>query len=502
MSKRLRTIIISSVAVLLLLAAVLVVGLLPQNLGQSSSQNASSSISQNDVPDEYGEIPIYAFNSDQLLMAEVENKLGGFTLVKKGEDKYVLEGMEDYALNSDSVTAITTNAAQLSATKLISEHPDDLEPYGLAEPIAKVKLSFDTGEVVEIWIGETSATGSKYIYIKSSDKIYLTYGGWSSVFEYRYTFYLDMTVVDDIETDEDGKDIDPHVKKISYFGKGLKTPIILEENPEYIAEVERLDAVEDGEKVEAKVLPAQYVFLSPFKADASNDSFAGKQYDYFGLTAEEIYSPNPTAKDFKDCGLDDPYMNIELVTAKRTIKIKLGGTLTYNEKPCFYVSSSDRDSIFIVSSEYFTFFKEDMIDYMSAIVVNVMIDDIKDLTIQHGKDKYVFETTGEGEDLVIRYNGKKLSTSEYRDLYQLIMLVYCEESVEPGQYKGDGDFTITYTYRDKEKVDVVEYVKVASRKYMIRLNGSDLGLVRSKYVDTLALGITEFINGRDVPSTY
>ena len=53
--------------------------------------------------------------------------------------------------------------------------------------------------------------------------------------------------------------------------------------------------------------------------------------------------------------------------------------------------------------------------------------------------------------------GKKMSTAEYRDLYQLIMLAYCEESVQPGQYKGEADLKITYKYRNKEKVDVIEY---------------------------------------------
>ena len=97
---------------------------------------------------------------------------------------------------------------------------------------------------------------------------------------------------------------------------------------------------------------------------------------------------------------------------------------------------------------------------------------------------------------------KKMSTKEFRDLYQLVMLALCEESVEPDTYSGDPDLKITYTYRGKEKVDTVEYVKVATRKYMIRKNGSDLALCRSKHVDSLINGIEKFIAGSDVPAGY
>jgi hypothetical protein len=168
----------------------------------------------------------------------------------------------------------------------------------------------------------------------------------------------------------------------------------------------------------------------------------------------------------------------------------------------YYAMTNERKPIFIVDANDFTFFDEDLIKYMSAIVVNVMIDEIKTLTFDIGDKKYVFESSGEGEDLVVRWDGKKMSTEEYRDLYTLVMLTYCEESVEPGKYKGDADVKITYTYREREKVDVIEYVKAETRKYLIRLNGSDLALVRSKYVDTLCYGVEAYISGKDVPSDY
>jgi len=502
MSKRLRTIIIAAAAALLLGAAVLIVSIIPQESENNNSGNTSSSIAGSEAPDASGYITVYSFDADQVRRIEVKNEHGSYAVKYLKEDEYTLEGMEEYEVDFDSIETLLTSCMEFLASKVIAENPTDLAPYGLKEPAAQARITYDTGEVIEASIGDTSSSGSRYVYLKGNDKIYLVPSGWSTVFEDKYSNFLDLTVVDAIETDEDGNEIDPHVKKISYFGKGLENPIILEENPEYVAEKKRLEEAEEGETLEATVNAAQFIFTSPFKADVSNGNFEGMQYAYYGLTAYDIYALRPTAKDLKACGLDDPYVTVEVVDAKQTIKIKLGNTVTIGEEEYYYAVASGKTPIYLVDAVDFSFFEEDMINYMSAIVVNVMIDDIDTLTVEHGKDKYVFETSGDGEELVVRWNGKKMSTAEYRDLYQLVMLAYCEESVKPGEYKGDAELKITYTYRGKEKVDVVEYVKVEPRKYLIRRNGSDLALVRSKYVNTLVYGVTEFINGRDVPSDY
>lgn len=238
------------------------------------------------------------------------------------------------------------------------------------------------------------------------------------------------------------------------------------------------------------------------RADISDDAYVGLQNQYFGLTADDIYVLNPTASDKAKCGLSNPYVTIDITATKRNLKIMLGDKFEADDNVYYYAMTSERTPIFIVEASDFTFFEEDLINYMSAIVINVMIDEIDTLTVETGGKKHIFETSGEGDDLIVRWNGKKMSTQEYRDLYTLVMLAYCEESVEPGKYSGEPYLKLTYKYREREKIDTIEYIKAETRKYLIRLNGSDLALVRSKYVDTLVYGVEAFITGKDVPSDY
>ncbi len=499
-SARVRSIIIALLCLALLVGAALAVTFWPESKdkGEGSSSSASTSSEQ---MTELGYLPVYSYKQSQVRDISVENTLGGFNFKYVGEESWQLQEVKVAPKDAEELEDIILSATEFAATKLVAENPTDFKSYGLENPLGKVKITYSTGEELVAHIGDTNASGSVYVYLVNNDKIYVTDPGWSEPFLLKYTAYIDLSIVDPLETDEDGNDVDPHVTKITYTGKGVKNPIVIEENPEYVTQREEIENNESG-TTEATVNAAQFMFTSPMVADISNDAFESKQYEYYGLQATDIYVLKPTSADLAKCGLSTPYVTISITDKNGVTKINLGNKVTIGDNEYYYVTSSVKTPIFIVEASNFTFFEEDLIDYMSAIVVNVMIDDIKTLTVEMDGKKYVFEESGEGEELIARYNGKKLSTSEYRDFYQLVMLVLCEESVEPGQYKGDPELKITYTYREREKVDVIEYVKVATRKYMIRRNGSDLALVRSKYVDTLKYGIGELIAGRDVPSDY
>ena len=502
MSKRVRTIIIAAGVALLLGVLLVIVNILPSKQEENGSSSNSSGVASSEEMDVNGYIAVYSYNEDQLRKAEVKNQNGGYTINYVKKDTYSVDGVDEFEIDGEAISDLLSRAMQIYATKTIAENPTDLATYGLDEPTAEVKFSYDTGETIEILIGDASPSGGKYVFVKNSNKIYNVETSWTAMFEYKYTHFLNMTVTNPLEEDEDGNKIEVRVKKLTFKGTGLKNPIILVENPEYLAEVDRLENASSDEELEITTNAAQYLFESPFVADTANDAYAGKQYDYFGVLAEDIYKPNPTAKDISDCGLSSPYATVEYQTSKETVKISLGKSFEIDGEKYYYAMSSQRKALFVVNASDFSFFEEDMIDYISPIVVNVMIDEFKTMTAEYGGQKHVFEMSGEDDELVVRWNGKKMSTKEFRDLYQLVMLALCEESVEPNTYSGDPDLKLTYTYRNKDRVDTVEYIKVATRKYMIRKNGSDLALCRSKHVDSLINGIELFITGKDVPPGY
>lgn len=499
LSKRLKTIIAAALALVLLIGAVLAIEFWPEKEPEANVSSNIASVESDEQEDELGYINVFSYKESQVRDVTVKNEHGGFTLKYVKEDTFEVKGAEKFTVNETAVGSLLDSAKELPATKFIGENLENLELYEINDKSITVELNYDTGEKLNLVLGGLNSAGSRYVYYKQNKKLYLVESGWDDPFEKKLSGYLDLSISDGIAEDEEGNEVDPHVTKISYTGTEIKHPIVIEENPEYVAEQK---AIEEGEDVTGTVNKTQFIFTSPMRVDISDDAFVGLQNHYFGLGAHDIYALNPTAADKKKCGLTNPLVTIEVTATKRNLKIHLGNMLEIDGSYYYYAITNERTPIFIVDANDFTFFDEDLVDYMSSIVVNVMIDEIKTLTFETNGKKYVFEESGEGDELVVRWDGKKMSTKEYRDLYTLVMLAYCEESVEPGEYKGDADVKITYTYREREKVDVLEYVKVATRKYLIRLNGSDLALVRSKYVDTIVYGVEAFTTGKDVPSDY
>lgn len=497
MSKKIRNIIISAALVLVLGLIVFIISILPKpsdNTGSGSGNIASSEISLDSG------ISIFSYKSDEVRRVDVKNAHGSYTIsyVKDGEWKML--GYDEYPKNEDYYSTFIDACCQLSADKLIAESPEDMSVYGLSEPQATVTLNYSTSETLDIDIGSVSSSGGTYIYVKQNDKVYVVNSTWADYFTAKNTLFIDMTMVEGAELDEDGNQIDPKVQKISYTGRGVKYPIVIERNPYYDADYDRVMNSSNDGTLEQTVMYSPFMFTAPFEIDTSEDKF--DPYAYMELYAKDIEALKQTPALLNKYGLSNPYVTIDYVLLKKSYKINLGNYFEEDGEGYYYATVSGKSPIYIVEAVNVEFFKEDLIDYISPIVVNVLIDDIKTLTVKNKGVEYKFELSGTGDDLVCRWDGKKMSTAEFRDLYQLIMLVYSEESVEPNYYNGDAEFTLTYTYRNSQKVDTVEYVKADVRKYLIRLNGKDLALVRSKYVDTLAYGLTEFINGRDVPSDY
>ena len=391
MSKRVLTIVVAAAVAMLLGIMVVIINVIPDKSEGGSSSNTSSGItSSEEQKDVNGYLAVYSYDEDQMRKVEVKNQFGGYTVRYVKKDTYTVDGIEEFNINQESIDNLLTCTMQIYATKVIAENPTDLETYGLDKPVSEIKISYDTGETLEMLVGQTAPSGGKYVLLKNNKKIYTVSTNWTNLFEYKYTHFIDMTVTDDLETDEDGEQIKVRVKKLTFNGGGLKKPIILVENPEYLAEVDRLENASSGEELEVTANAAQYLFESPFVADTANDAYAGKQYDYFGLLAEDIYTPNPSAKDFADCGLDNPYATVEYVTSKETVKISLGKSFSIDSEKYFYASSTQRKAIFIVNASDFSFFEEDMIDYISPIVVNVMIDEFKTMTAEYNGKKHVF----------------------------------------------------------------------------------------------------------------
>lgn len=495
MSKRVRSIIAAAIALAVLIGILCAVTFWPEKEPSNESGSLSSGITSSEKTDIYGYIELITNRTHEIKTITAQNKNGGYTVTQVDKGVYSVKGAEKYSVSADIVEDIEATCIQFTGKKVICENPtpEQMELYGLVD-CSIATVSYTTGNSFTFYAGEFAASGDRYVYVKETDKVYTTVSGWAGIFDMGYTTLLDLYVVDDVQYDEDETPIDPNVKKISYTGPLCKKPVVVELNPDYVTELKNEEEIETTYN--------KFMYTSPISAEINDTTFEGKDTEYYGLRAYDAYTLNATAADLAATGLNNPGLKVEIIAAKRSDTLLIGNSVKIGDEDYIYVKNTAKSPIFLVEADTFDFYKADVIEYMSAIVINTHIDEIDTMSFEFGGKKYDFVSSGEGEALVVRYEGKKCSVKEYRDLYQLVMLAYCEESVDQGEYSGSSRLKITYKYRNREKVDTVEFLDVAVRKCLIRKNGTDLALVRSKYVDTLIFGVNEFLAGRNVPSDY
>ncbi len=495
MSKRVRSIIAAAVTLAILIGVLCAVMFWPEKEDVTEGGSLSSGITSSEKTDIYGYIELITNTTNEIKTITAQNKNGGYTVTQVDKGVYSVKGAEKYSVSEDIVEDIEATCIQFTGKKVICKNPDaeQMKFYGLND-CSIATVSYTTGDFFTFYAGDFAASGDRYVYVKETDTIYTTVSGWAGIFDKSYTALLDLYVVDDVQYDEDDSPIDPNVKKISYSGPLCKKPVVVEINPDYVTSLKNEDDTDTTYN--------KFMYTSPIKAEINDEAFEGFDTIYYGLTAHDAYTLNASATDLATTGLNNPQLTVEITAAKRKDTILIGNTVNIDDIEYVYVKNTAKEPIFLVEADTFDFYKADVVDYMSAIVINTHINDIDTMSFEFGGKKYDFKTTGKDDELVVRYDGKKCSLEEYRDLYQLVMLAYCEESVDQGQYSGPSKLKITYTYRNREKVDTVEFFDVAIRKCLIRKNGQDLALVRSKYVDTLIFGVNEFLAGRNVPSDY
>ena len=271
MSKRMRNILFAAAAVLVLGGLVLLLTLLPER--KKTPGTTSSGMTSSENKDMMGYIAVYEFKEEEIQKVEVQNEYGSFTVTVR-DKKLTISGTDGYAQNSSATDAFITSCMQFAATKVIADRPEDLTAYGITDKSPSVVLS-TTGEVLHLFIGDNSSNGI-YVYSRENEKVYLVESGWATPFLQKVTALLDLTIADGVSKDSDGNEIDPDVRKISYSGRGLKRPIVLQLNPEYTAQKESFSSASSGFKKDTATA-TQFIFTSPFEADISDDKFSGKQ---------------------------------------------------------------------------------------------------------------------------------------------------------------------------------------------------------------------------------
>ena len=161
---------------------------------------------------------------------------------------------------------------------------------------------------------------------------------------------------------------------------------------------------------------------------------------------------------------------------------------------------NDRKAIYAVTADALAMLKYNVEDFYFQFVFQEFIYKFKNMTVETPNKTYSFDIKHNTSDdtFTATSNGQKVDDALLSAYYQYLLTLAPE--VKPSYTDGETMFKATMTYKNTAKgKTVVELVKQTERRYLVRIDGNDLGIVTSTDFDHLVVYAEYVMNNQGIP---
>ena len=202
------------------------------------------------------------------------------------------------------------------------------------------------------------------------------------------------------------------------------------------------------------------------------------------LVAIDTYALHPDEATIKKYGLAEPELSVAIKYGSTTISFKAS---MYDYEQLYYAVMVDgRDAIYAVTADALSMLQNDLEKYYYSFVFQEFIYKFKTMTVETPDKTYTFDILHNPSDdtFTARSNGVKVDDALLSTYYQYFLTL--SPVVKPSYTDGEVALKATFNYNSESKGQVViELVKQSARRYLVRINGNDYGIVNSSDYDHL-----------------
>lgn len=493
MSKKIKTIIWSGVALVVLIAVTVVLVLTAPSQGENGSSTAS-----------VNSISLIKENYSDVESLHIKNQNDDYTIELVGEELWRIRDTMDLKQITYMYEQTLTYISTFSAVETIEENCADLSRYGLDDPQIIFESKYSNGNTYSFRIGLQTVDKSYYYLAKEGDNTVYTVAATSvaSLLYTRYS-YLDTEILESFDSDDSSAV--PVINRVQITRPDLASPIVLDE-------------AKDGELGETKIQQSYLVMREPQFSLIAETYTEKVVYDNFGLKANGIVKANITDADRKTYGFDNPTARYEMTyDDNTTVVLTLGSGFnasagfTEGERVAadkidtYFLMREDVDQIYTVAASDIAWLKVQPKDLISSSVVFPNIVDLSGFDIQvNGEDyKIVFnpgKDASDSSDYTATLNGKDADMDNVRTYMQLIMLTSVQD-ISSEKPTGTPKLSITYHYRNGQTVVVRVYV-AEDTTTIVTLNDQTVFVGRSGFVNKVAKESQNLAAGKAVDTEW
>ncbi len=530
MSKRILNIIIAALAVVALTATLVFIDVLfPSEEGvggekeeQSTSSTTGSADNEGSDSGSSGEettVLIVDKTKDAngktvknpIKQIEIALKEESFALVPDKDGILSVKAYADLPVASSVVEALVSNLALIEANRELESPAADAD-YGLDKPIT-FTVSYADGDLITYELGSKSPVSEEYYFrVQGMTKVYLVSSYFAGVVSLPSTAYVGTDLITAPTVEKDDANGAAVMRDITLSGRlhGDKTLTVRRTNSS------------DSDTMRLY----NYWVEKPYRRGANDEVASAAFGSAYSLTAEGAEYVRPSAKQKTDCGFDKPYVVAKITTAVESSEAdpnaaadateeaaitKYYGVQEYtvtvgnqNEDGLYYVMVDELDVIYLVSEESMPWVETTYNKVVSTMLFLQDITGMGTITVTAEGKTSEFKLTHDvdaddlDDMLTVMLDGKQKSTSQFRNLYQLLMSVSRAGDAKK-MPEGEPSVVIELKPLDtQEDVIRAELYRASGSLYTCKHSDGDVYAVSAGSVEKLVKQLGNYLNNKPV----
>lgn len=490
MKKTTKTLIISIIAVVVLVGIFLLVYfVVPED----------SETLDTDYPEEYN---LIAHVPADIAKIEVKNETGEYTLLSETPTVestasdgttstyteatvYTLVGYEDMELLTGSPDGLASDASALTSTKIVNDGSNKSD-FGFDNPRATVKVTFTSGEVATVYLGnDADGEAGAYVMVNSDPQIYLVSSDSVDGYLGGAMDMISTEIGFAAENDENNV-----FTKMVFGGSLFSEDVVLENS-------------------DSKAFSESYVITSPDKTIANEEVVTYMVNNVRNLTAQKVIAVNADDAKIKEYGLDNPYVTVEAEYSDISVSYK---ATKPNDDGVLYLLNNG--IIYQMASESVPWVNQTYDSMIPTLVMSPKLLSVDKVTVETTSDKYEFvinretetsynedsDTDVETTTTTVTCNGKEIGEDNFNIFYQNLTSAQ-RTGLNDVDTNAKALLTVSYEFSDGTTGEAV-YYEGENRKCPVLINGTLGTTAFESYVTTITSDAAKVAKNETVKSVY
>jgi hypothetical protein len=420
---------------------------------------------------EDGEVVLKAVEPVEVTRVVIRNEHGVFDVAFTGEG-YVVDDIPAELVDMARFIDLLTDAGKVVALLTVASAPRDLALYGLADPAARVEITYADQSSLALLIGDVErVTGGTYVRVAGDPAVYLMASERCAGFLLSKKAYVDALITPKLALSSPLSAL----LDVTFTGGSLTAPVTIE-----------AVAAGDPEVARAALSFGAATHIVRGRGTYELDQTYGVEIlgALLGITATDIVGYNLTHEEILAFGFDRPTLQVSFDLKNGTdAEVEPYALALLAKEGAFFMTGNDPGVIYAVQEPAFA-----KIEYDRLLVrwfLSPLLMDVRAIEISTEGQDYDFAITGETTaETQVTCNGEALDVDRFRALYRLLISAAHDGRLHDDVVvEGEPLLRLTYHYLDEQKQpDVMELYPGDVRRVYVSVNGVTELAMRETYL--------------------